>query len=412
MKTRMGCIYNQKNSPYFWIKYSEHGRVHYESTHSDKKKDAERMLKLRLGAIAENKFLGLNVEKVRFEDLVEDYFTDYKKNKKKSLRRVEQSVNHLRQDFSGLKVINITSDKVNAYILKRQNEGAANSTINRELAALKRMFKLGAKKTPPKVVRHIDIELLKENNVRTGYLEHDEYQKLLNALPEHVKPVFTLAYWTAMRREEILSLTWDKVDLINGRITLTADMTKNGESRIIPLSGEIYETIARQREIRDRFFPECRYVFFSKGQRLSDFRTAWTTALRKCGYKPTFKCKACETIIEQPDNMKREEIVCYACKGTNLKKHDKLFHDLRRTAIRNMVRAGVPEKVAMTISGHKTRSVFDRYNIVNEADQRRAMESVAALHREESESQNRRAESYKTVIVPVSEGREKAGQNV
>jgi hypothetical protein len=126
--------------------------------------------------------------------------------------------------------------------------------------------------------------------------------------------------------------------------------------------------------------PECPFVFYRDGQEIKDFRSAWTTALKKYGYKPSFKCKDCGTVTALPDGMKTANFTCKACGSGNLNKHDKLVHDLRRTAVRNMVRAGVPERVAMKISGHKTRSVIYRYNIVNENDLKNASEKVISLH--------------------------------
>lgn len=282
-----------------------------------------------------------------------------------------------------------TTDRINSYIIERKDEGATNASINRELSALKLMFSLGAKMTPPKIVRIPYIPHLQENNTRTGYFEHDEYLNLRNALPEYIRPVFVTGYYTGMRKEEILSLTWKQVNIFERKITLEAGITKNNESRIVYLTGELYDTLFKQKAVRDNLYPGCRHVFFKEGKPIKSFRKAWTAALRKCGYKPTFKCKDCENIVELQDGEKREDLICRSCVSNEFRTHDKLFHDLRRTAVRNMIRAGIPEKVAMKISGHRTRAVFDRYNIVNEADLRNASEKVFKMHEETQERINK-----------------------
>lgn len=176
------------------------------------------------------------------------------------------------------------------------------------------------------------IPRLKEETVRSGFLEHDEFLAMRAALPDHQKVPLMIGYWTGMRRGEILNLRWDQVDLERGLLRLNPGTTKNGEGRVLPLVPALRTMLMQWRRHTLAQWPSCPWVCQYEGDQLTRLTRAWQRAAKKVGLE------------------------------------GKLFHDLRRTAVRNMVRSGIPERVAMMISGHKTRSVFDRYDIVSERD--------------------------------------------
>jgi integrase len=331
----MGMIY--KRGRVYWIKYYRNGKPYYESSKSHKETPAKRLLKKREGEISDGKLPGVYFDRVTFDELAEDFLTDYRINGK-DVVRAGLNVAHLKSAFEGMRVPQITTPRIRAYVEKRLEDGAANSTINRELAALKRMLNLGAKQTPPKVDRVPYIPMLKENNTRKGFFEHDEFLALRAALPYHLKGFVTFGYKTGWRIGEISELSWSQADLQQGIVRLEAGETKNDEARTVYLDDELKAIFLRQWNTRKDAEKVLPYVFLNESgaDKIGRFDKAWKTA-----------CREAEIGV-------------------------KLFHDFRRTAVRNMVRSGVPERVAMMVSGHKTRSVFDRYNIVNDADLRLA----------------------------------------
>jgi integrase len=176
--------------------------------------------------------------------------------------------------------------------------------------------------------------MLKEDNIRKGFFEHDDFLALRDALPPYLKGIVTFAYKVGWRVSEIRGLTWSQVDLNQGIVRLEAGDTKNAEARTVYLDDELKQISRQQYAARKKQKKIIPYVFPNQegNGKIGDFRGAWNAACKKAGIGK------------------------------------RVFHDFRRTAVRNMIRSGIPERVAMMISGHKTRSVFDRYNIVSDSD--------------------------------------------
>lgn len=355
----MGSLYLRGKT--WWMKYHVNGEPIRRSTGKKKKMEAREMLKLAEAGI-QHLPGAPESDAVTFDRLCELFLRDYRINGKKSLVRAEISVRRLATFFQGVDAARITTVLVDEYIEGRMRwgcldcgkhffradacpfcgsakleKGAANATINRELAALKRMLRIGAMQTPPLIDRVPNINMLKEHNARKGFFEHDEFLRLRENLPAHLQPIATFGYHTGWRVTEILTLPWAQVDRRNGCARVEADTTKGDEARTVYFDAELKELFEALWEKRKHGRGICAYVFVNRQgtDRNYRFDRAWDTACRKSGV-------------------------------------DRIFHDLRRTAIRNMVRSGVPEGIAMKISGHKTRSVFERYNIVNDEDLKRA----------------------------------------
>ena len=325
-------------------KLFENRTVH--GTKRDAEKAMAEMVRERdLGSVS------LVVEKVIITALLDDLVADYRVNGKRVDWCELVVKTHLKPYFGNVPASRLTTDTVRKYMTARQAKGIANATVNRELALLRRSFNLARMSTPPKVSKVPFIPKLEENNVRKGFFEDAQYHALLTALPEYLRPVLAFAYYTGCRRGEILALQWPQVDLYQRIVRLDPGTTKNDEARIIPLVSDLLSMLKQEKEARDALYPECKSVFAREGQPIRSFKTAWAAACTRAG-------------LVDADG-----------------EPSKLFHDLRRTGVRNLVRAGVPEAVAMRISGHKTRAVFDRYNIVSETDLTDAAEKLDQLFR-------------------------------
>lgn len=335
-KPRWKRVGEWRESPHWWVSYYHRGKEYRENSTSENEWQALKFLKERVKALGRGQ-IRPREEKVTFDAIAEDFIKDYEVNKKRSLRSAKLSKRHLTGFFGLDRALDITTDRARRYISKRQGDKASNATINRELAALKRMFSLavqaGIISSKPHIPR------LEENNARQGFLDHASFIKLHGQLVEYLKDPATFLYRSGWRVSEMRALEWRDVDLEGQIIRLRPELSKNKEARPLPLTGELLDVLVRAKCNRRL---DCPFVFHRNGVAVGDFRKAWRNA----------------------------------CKAAGLGKVR--VHDLRRTSVRNLVRAGVPERVAMQLSGHKTRAVFDRYNIVSEADLAQATERLQA----------------------------------
>ncbi len=242
----------------------------------------------------------------------------------------------MEEDFARVRAVELTAEKLDAYKKGKLGEAYAPATINRRLVFLLRCYSLAIKRGHLTTKPHVD--LLPVSNARQGFFENSDFRKVYAHLPDDLKDFALFAFLTAWRKGEVSCLKWKHVQ--NGMVRIPAEETKNGVARSVVIAGELTEIIERRQAARlsDNMLTD--FIFHRGGERITEFRKSWASACKHAG-----------------------------CAG-------RLFHDLRRSGVRNMIRSGIPQNVAMKISGHETVAMFKRYDICDEADLRAAAESV------------------------------------
>ena len=247
----MGCIYQHKGRPTWWVKYRSAGRWQYESTKSKQRKDAVRLLRLREGDTAKGVPVTAQVGRLRFDEARDDLI-NFHKTQGRDTKKLEGRIKkHLTPFFGERKMTDITGATVNAYIAKRLESGCKPATVNRELAWLKHMFTLAVRAS--KLMTRPHIALLHEDNARQGFFEPEHYRDVVRHLPEDLRPIITFAYITGWRvKSEVLTREWRHVDFAAGEVRLEPGTTKNKEGRTFPFTRDLRTLLEAQRAEHER----------------------------------------------------------------------------------------------------------------------------------------------------------------
>lgn len=345
-----GMLYRRGNI--WWMGYYDaNGRSVREST-KFRREDwdkAEKLLRKRLAQKDANLLPDKKAEKILVSALADSYLLRYRtmatpdrnadgpdaeflrEKAERLIKGTEHRWNkHLEPFFGNMRAAKVTTDSLNRYVATRQAEEAGNGTVNRELAMLHKIFSLALKHDPPKVSRVPGFpEKLPEPPPHTGFVEDAEYKRLCEKCSEPwMRPFLAVAYTFGFRKGEMLNMRVRQVNLAERTIRLGYGTTKNKQPRLIVMTEEVHRLLS---ECVNGKSPDD-YVFTRSGRRILDFREGWAKLTDAAGLPGL------------------------------------LVHDFRRSAVRNMVRRGVTEDVAMKISGHRTRAIFSRYNITSEAD--------------------------------------------
>jgi integrase len=373
----MGSIYRPKyknakgdmvESAVWWLSYYANGRQVRESSQTTKESKARGLLRAKEGD-AERGLPVLKVNRKAVDELLDDVVTDYKNKDRKTTKKAEERIRlHLRPFFGAMNAATVSDDQVRRYITQRKAETCrgkptSNATINRELSLLTRGYSLNARAVTARPI----IEDQEENNVREGFFERGDFERVRAALPAEYRPLLTVAYITGWRTQsELLPMESRQVDFSAGTMRLEPGTTKNKKGREFPFAfdEELEAALLEQRAYTEACQRKAGaiipYVFHRKGKRIKDWRGRWLRALLTVGL-------AHREVGEDGQPKKGGKIIPHVIR-----------HDFRRTAIRNLSRAGVSEAIAMKLCGHETRSVFDRYNVVTGDDLREAVAKLNA----------------------------------
>lgn len=357
----LGRIFKPGNSRFWHCAYYRAGKEHRESTHveileiDDVKKrernerDALAYLKKKIDEVRAERGGGplmatAEQKKITINQLLDGLKVDYEARHKWN-KKVECLVKPLRSYFGHVRAVDLTKTMVTAYAVKLQGEGYRDSSINRRVQLLLQSFTI-AERDAPKVKRLSEV-----GNERKGFFERADFLRVVEHLPDYLKDFCRFAYITGWRKGAVTKLEWSDVD--DSKVYLRAINSKNRKPVTVPVKDEIAEIIKRRQAGRvlenKGAISLARYVFHRDGKRVGDFRKAWTSACDAAGVS------------------------------------GRIFHDLRRTAARNLVAAGVPESVAMSVTGHLTSHVFKRYSISSEAQKETALRDLTERFRIEDQ---------------------------
>ena len=331
-------------SRYWYILFYHNGRKIKESSESESKMVAERLLQRRMGEMGMGLAPEQSVKQVRYEHIRDAWFAEHKNQGRHTytLKNGTQTVNglgHLDKYFKGMSVTRIDSDLLRHFIETRRKGGAADPTIRRNLVMLRSMMNLGRKEGKLQLADVPHFPMPRDSSPRTGFVNPDVFAKLLAELPPNLRPLITFIYHTGCRKGAALKIKWSMVNKDCTEIVLPSSIMKSREPLTLPLVGGLSEVS----QVLRKMFRNDGEVFDA-----TNLRVAWNKACHKLG-------------------LGVYEKLLY--KGLTI-------HDLRRSAARNLIRSGVSRGVAMRITGHKTEAVFERYNITETADVRDALVKV------------------------------------
>jgi integrase len=366
----MASLYQRKGSANYWIKIHRPGRRNKPDripTGTSDPKRAKEIMDGIVGDAARGLPIHPKAHTIEFWQLAEMVMEDYENEGYASLKHAKgRFENHIVPYFGPMIAAAMTEDDIRKYKTKRRLAGASAATIKRELELVKRAFTLGNRsyRIPGPYIQMPEL-----SNARRGFFEEADFRNVMAAIKEAYRPFLLFAYITGWRVGEIRDLRRRHIDFAGKVIRLDPGTTKNGDARVFPMIAGL-ETMLREQLAKPGFGDAHVFTYELRGKRrpIGDFGKAFNTACYEAGLP-------CETEPwSYTDRWGNRHTGVRVLDASNIP------HDFRRTAVRNLTRMGIPEKVAMDMCGHRTREVFDRYRIVSQSDLDIAAERMNAAY--------------------------------